>query len=156
MSRTPTNLDHILSALYRRLANDPVLKAKVRQFDKGPRRRTPAGHKRPPNPSVTVNVISAPIDPEVGTIRCTAIVNMYGDALSDGRMDVLGLGDLAARVVHLLHEAHLPTHPEGRLEHEGLRFLAVYVQDSIPLPSDLDNEFLMSVRVSLIVERKGE
>lgn len=151
----PINPDHILSALYRRLSGDPGFRSMVRTIDKGPRRRVPAGQSRPANPSCTVHILTSPIDLELDTVRCTAVVNVYMDDLADGRMDALGLGQRAERVIHLLHRAHLPTHPAGRLEYDTLRFLVVHAQESLLLPSDLDGEHLVSIRVSLIVQRKG-
>ena len=154
--RLPINTDHILSALYRRLNGDAVFRGMVLSIDKGPKRRVPQGQDRPKNPSATVHVLTAPIDPELGTVRSTAIINIYMDDSKDGRMDAQGLGQRAERITYLFHKAHLPTHPAGRLEYDTLRFLAVYVEEAIPLRSDLEDEHLMSVRISLIVERKGD
>lgn len=154
--KQPINPDYILSALYRRLNGDAVFRGMVLSIDKGPKRRVPQGQSRPANPSATVHVLTAPIDPELDTVRSTAIVNVYMDDLVDGRMDAQGLGQRAERVTYLLHRAHLPTHPAGRLDYDTLRFLSVYVEEAIPLRSDIEGEHLMSVRVLLIVERKGE
>jgi len=154
--KQPINTDHILSAIYHRLNGDVTFRSMVQSIDKGPKRRVPQGQSRPINPSVTVHVLTAPIDPELSTVRSTAIVNIYMDDLADGRMDTQGLGQRAERVTYLLHWSHLPTHPVGRLDYDTLRFLSVYVEEAIPLRSDIEGEHLMSVRVSLIVERKGE
>lgn len=156
MHTQPINPDHILSALYRRLNGDAVFRGLVETIDKGPKRRVPQGQARPKNPSCTAHVLTAPIDPELDTVRSTAIINVYRDDLFDGRMDALGLGQASDRVTYLLHKAHLSTHPAGRLEYDTLRFLSVYAEESIPLRSDLDGEHVMSTRVSLIVQRKGD
>lgn len=156
MRPQPINTDHILSALYARLNGDSTFRSLVRSIDKGPKRRVPHGQERPANPSATVHVLTAPLDPELSTVHSTALVNVYRDDLADGRMDSLGLGQAGDRVTYLLHKSHLPTHPEGPLDHPALRFLAVYVEEAIPLRSDHDNEHVVSVRTSLIVQRKGE
>jgi len=95
------------------------------------------------------------LDPELSTVHSTALVNVYRDDLADGRMDSLGLGQAGDRVTYLLHKSHLPTHPEGPLEHPELWFHSVYVEEAISLRSDHDDEHVMSVRVSLIVQKKG-
>jgi len=156
MQPQPINTDEILSALYARLNGDSVFRSMVVSIDKGPKRRVPHGRDRPKNPSATVHVLTAPVDPELSTVHSTAIINVYRDDLADGRMDAQKLGEAGGRVTYLLHKAHLPTHPAGALDHPDVAFLAVYVEEAVVIRSDLDGEHVMSVRVSLIVQRKGD
>lgn len=143
------NPDDILSALWGRLNGDPTFKSMVTTIVKGPKRRI--GHT---NPTATVHLLTAPVDPELDSIRSTAIVNVYMNDLPNGQMDADGLGKRAKRVQELFHKAHLPGHPAGRLTVPYLRFRTVYVTEPLFLPSDVEGEHLASVRLSMIVEAK--
>src|SRR5690606_4623846 len=143
------NPDDILSALWGRLNGDPTFKSMVTTIVKGPKRRI--GHT---NPTATVHLLTAPVDPELDSIRSTAIVNVYMNDLPNGQMDADGLGKRAERVQHLFHKAHLPTHPEGPLTAPYLRFHTIYVSEPLLLPSDIEGEHLASIRMSLIVSAR--
>lgn len=142
------NPDDVLTALYRRLNRDAAFAAMVTAIDKGPKRAR--GYT---NPTATVHLLTAPVDDELSTMRSTAVVNVYMDDFETGQMNAKGLGDRAARVQYLFHRAHLPTHPEGALTHERLRFHTVFVQEPLMLRSDVDGEHFASVRVGMIISR---
>jgi len=142
----PVNPDEILSALYRRLAEDAVFSALVNSIDKGPRRR-----KGWINPSCTVHLLTSPVDPESNILRGTAVVNVYMDDVQ-GRADTKGLGARAVEVGRLFHWAHDPRHPDGPITREGLRFLRITVAEPLILASDQSNEHLVSVRIMLAVQ----
>src|SRR5690606_1831215 len=149
------NPDDILSALWDRLNGDPVFRGMVESINKGPKRpNPPPGETKPVNPSATVHPLTAPVDPELDSIRSTAVVNVYMDDLPTGQMDADGLGKRAQRVQYLFHKAHLPTHPEGPLTAPYLRFHTVYVMEPLFLPSDVEGEHLTSVRLSMIVSAR--
>lgn len=143
------NPDDILSALWGRLNGDAMFKGMVTTIVKGPKRRT--GYT---NPTAAVHLLTAPVDPELDSIRSTATVNVYMDDLPNGQMDADGLGTRAQRVQYLFHKAHLPTHPKGPLTAPYLRFHTVYVMEPLFLPSDVEGEHLASVRLSMIVSAR--
>jgi len=150
------NPDDILSAFYGRLNGDPVFRSMVQSIDKGPKRRNPpTGETRVENPSATIHLLTMPRDAELGDYRCTVIVNVYMDDLPTGQMDAKGLGERAARVQQLFDKAHLPTHPDGPLERDGMTFFAVYVMEPLILRSDVENEHFASVRISVIVKARS-
>lgn len=142
----PINPDEILSALYRRLAEDPVFSSLVSSITKGPKRSD--GWT---NPSCTVHLLTLSIDPESNILRGTAVVNVYIDDVQ-GQADTKGLGQRAAEVGRLFHWAHDPRHPEGLITRPGYRFLRVTVSEPLILPSDQPNEHLVSVRIALAVQ----
>ncbi|OUN01418.1 MAG: hypothetical protein BAA04_04840 [Firmicutes bacterium ZCTH02-B6] len=149
------NPDDICSALYARLYGDAVFRSMVTSITKGPKRpNPPPGQNRPKNPSATVHVLTAVVDEELGSVRSTAVVNVYVDDLPSGQMDAQGLGQRSQRVQYLLHKAHLPGHPAGRLNDPYLRFHTVYVSEPLLLPGDVVGEHMASVRLNMILETK--
>lgn len=152
MSVAAFNPDHILSALFARLCRDAEFRSLVNSIDKGPRRVD--GWK---NPSCTVNLLTASVDPYTHLMRATAIVNIYMDDTKTGRADSAGLGIRAQRAAQLLHWAQDPRHPLGPIQHPAIVFKRCTVSEPLgPLRSDHGDEHFVSLRVSLVVQQKAE
>lgn len=150
------NPDDVLSALYTRLNGDTTFRGMVNSIDKGPKRQNPpAGQDRLSNPSVTVHLLTNPMDAETDTMYATATVNVYVDDVTTGQADVKTLGELGARVKYIFNRAHLPVHPLGGITDPYVTFHSVYAVESLFLPSDLEGEHFVHVRISLIVKSKG-
>jgi len=149
------NPDDIFSAVYARLYGDSVFRSMVRSIDKGTDRvNPPPGQNRPVNPSATIHVLTAAMDPETDTVYSTVVVNVFMDALPTGQMDTDGLGQRAHRIAQLFHKAHFRSHALGQWQDPKLRFHSVYVEEPVFGQGHAAGEHMASVRISLIVQAK--
>jgi len=144
------NLDDVLSTFYARLNRDPEFRGMVRSITKGRTRPAPPpGKNRPENPSCTVFLLTAPMDPETGRYTATIIVNVFVDAHPSGEEDILTMGRIARRIQELFNRAHLPDHPAGQISEPGIIFDSIHVREPLFLPGDAEGEHTVSIYLTV-------
>lgn len=140
------NTDDILSALYVKLQADTTLQGATylngtTKIYKGPKRA-----ENFTNPTLTIVMITNPLEPYVKEQRAYYSINAFVDAHSDGTANTPTLGRIAHRVASLLDDV-LPTR-------SGIGFKENAVTDILgPMETEAETpkgEFQMSVRGRLI------